>query len=276
MIIKNGIRNGYPFLESIRSMVDIADEFLISDGYSEDGTYDLLETASKKFPNIKLYRDPWSCSGYGEFIAVMTNKLKERAQCEWVYNLQADEIIHEGMLSKLKRLTDGSPSQFGSYAVTFLHFVGDFYHVETNPGYDTAVRLVPNVEKNYVADDGWTFRGELEPIGLIKSPPLFHFGWVFSKDNIFKRKNQAENIHREQESYQQDYEFCKEIEEKFDENPDMFLGWQRKMLSYRKIRKYVGDYPQAALRLLTRGNVSYEPDLEILDLAITPHVVSQN
>ena len=56
MIIKNGIKNGYPFLESIRSIIDVADEFLISDGYSDDGTYEYLEAAAEKYKNISQKR----------------------------------------------------------------------------------------------------------------------------------------------------------------------------------------------------------------------------
>lgn len=268
MIIKNGIKNGYPFLESIRSIVDVADEFLISDGYSEDETYAYLEVASKKFSNIRLYRDHWNISKHGEAIAVMTNMLKARARCDWVYNLQADEVIHESFLQSLRYLTQQKKDRYGSYGLKFLHFVGDFCHIETKPGYDVAVRLAPNNEGNFIADDGWTFRGGIEPIGVINQPPLFHFGWVYSKSNIFKRKNQAANIYMEQDSYQEDNKFCKEIEGQFDENPDAFYGWQRKMLSARKIRKYTGGYPMVVKQLLKNGNLTYMPDVRILELEI--------
>ncbi len=35
--IRNGIVQGYPFLETIASALPICDEFLVSDGYSTDG-----------------------------------------------------------------------------------------------------------------------------------------------------------------------------------------------------------------------------------------------
>jgi len=268
MIIKNGIKNGYPFLESIRSIVDIADEFLISEGYSEDETYEYLLAAEKKFPNIILFRDEWSTSNFGESIAEITNKLKERAKCDWVYNLQADEVFHEDILPKLRKLSAQGMVPYHSVALKFLHFVGDFFHVEAQPGYDVAVRLVPNSEQFFVVEDGWTFGGDLEPIGMIESPPLFHFGWVYGRNNIYKRKNQAQNIYKAQESYQKDLKFCLEVDRNFDKNQDDYHGWQRKMLAYRKIRPYRGDHPHVARHLLEKGNVSYEPDLSILDLEI--------
>lgn len=269
MIIKNGVKNGYTFLESIRSIVDVADEFLISDGYSEDATYSYLEAAARKFKNIKLYRDRWDTSKHGEAIAIMTNKLKARADCDWIYNIQADEVIHEDFLPVLHQLKNQRNPEYRSFAVKFLHFVGNFDYVETKPGYDVAVRLVPNVKECFVSGDGWTFEGDIYPMGVIESPPLFHFGWVYARNNIFKRKNQAEYIYQDVEVYQKDYEFCREIEDKIDENPEDYLGWQRKMLSSRRVRRYEGGYyPKVALHLINKGNIHYVPDPGVLEIEI--------
>lgn len=269
MIIKNGIRNGYPFLESIRSIVDAADEFLISDGYSDDGTYDYLCAAANKYSNIKLYQDTWPASEFGESIALVTNQLKARARCDWVYNIQADEVVHETILPKFHRLTTTQTNKFASFALRFLHFVGDFHHIETNPGYEYAVRLVPNAENVSAVSDGWTFDGNVEPVGIIKYPPLFHFGWVYSKNNLYKKKNHAENIFRGDEPCQKEYQFCHEIEKQIEEKPDAFIGWQRKLLAYRKIRRYEGGYPKVAQHLLKRDNFEYEPDPSVLDMDLS-------
>ncbi len=268
MIIKNGIKNGYPFLESIRSMVDIADEFLISDGYSEDDTYAYLMAAGEKFPHITLYRDEWSASSFGESIADITNRLKDRARCDWVYNLQADEIVHEELLSQIKKISTQAPAPYQSIGLKFLHFVGDFYHVETRPGYEVAIRMVPNGQQAFVAGDGWTFAGAVDPVGVIESPQVFHFGWVYCKNNIYKRINQARHIYTEQPSYLDDLKFCVEVERNVDNDPESVFGWQRKMLAYRKIRSYKGSYPAVAEHLLERGNMTYEPDLGVLDMEI--------
>jgi glycosyltransferase involved in cell wall biosynthesis len=266
MVIRNGVKNGYTFLESIRSIVDVADEFLISDGHSTDGTYDYLKAAAKRFKNINLFQDEWTTSNHGEAIAVMTNTLKARANCKWIYNIQADEVVHESFLPKLLYLTEQNQSDYRSFAVKFLHFVGDFFHVETNPGYRFAVRLVPNCENIQIVGDGWTFDGDINPVGFITDPPLFHFGWVYARNNIFKRKHQAKYIYQDEETYQKDYEFCREIEKSIDENSEDFSGWQRKMLSSRRIRNYRGTYPKVALHLLEKGNMTYHPDPYILNI----------
>jgi hypothetical protein len=277
MIIKNGVTNGYPFLESIRSVVEVADEFLISDGYSEDDTYDFLEAAAEQFRNIMLYRDRWHISGHGEVVAAMTNKLADRARCNWIYNIQADEVMHESMLPKIQYLKTLSGSNVNSFGVRFLHFVGDFYHVETKPGYSHAVRLASNIQDIRAVGDGWTFGGGIYPIGMVEEPPLFHFGWVYARNNISKRKHQAKHIHADEKIYQKDYIFCCEIEKDMDEKPEDLVGWQRKMLASRRIRPYEGDYPRVASHLLERGNLTYEPDIKVLKMpALVQHQSQEN
>ena len=59
MIAKNVIRQGYPFAEAIASALPICDEFLISDGYSDDGTFEMLQKISSLNKKIKLSRTEW-------------------------------------------------------------------------------------------------------------------------------------------------------------------------------------------------------------------------
>jgi hypothetical protein len=47
MIVRNVISQGYPFLEAIASVLPICDEFLVSDGYSDDGTFEVLSEVSR-------------------------------------------------------------------------------------------------------------------------------------------------------------------------------------------------------------------------------------
>ena len=58
MIVKNVVCQGYPFLEAIVSALPVCDEFLISDGFSTDHTWDALQLLKAKYPvKIKLLQD---------------------------------------------------------------------------------------------------------------------------------------------------------------------------------------------------------------------------
>lgn len=59
MIVKNVLKQGYPFVEAIASALPICDEFLISDGYSTDGTFEILKRISSLNKKIRIFRYNW-------------------------------------------------------------------------------------------------------------------------------------------------------------------------------------------------------------------------
>ena len=60
MILKNAISQGYPFLEAIIAALPICDEFLVSDGNSQDGTWEALQFLHRRHSDkILLFRDEW-------------------------------------------------------------------------------------------------------------------------------------------------------------------------------------------------------------------------
>ncbi len=112
MNIKNGISQGYPFVEAIMSGLDLCEEFVISDGYSIDGTYEVLVKLKKRFPKIKLYKIKWndSLNSEGEVIAETANQTKKMCHGLYIFYLQANEIIHEASIKPIKSLLDNHPT----------------------------------------------------------------------------------------------------------------------------------------------------------------------
>ena len=49
MIVKDVVAQGYPFLEAITAALPVCDEFLISEGFSSDYTWDALQWLQQKF-----------------------------------------------------------------------------------------------------------------------------------------------------------------------------------------------------------------------------------
>jgi hypothetical protein len=56
--IKNGQILGYPFLESIKSLLPIVEEFVINVGESEDDTLSLIENLHE--PKIRVIKSKWN------------------------------------------------------------------------------------------------------------------------------------------------------------------------------------------------------------------------
>jgi len=120
MIVKNVVSQGYPFLEAIEAALPLCDEFLVSEGYSYDETWPVLQALQKKHPGkLKLFRDSWNTDiNTGPILAKMTNILKQRCQGDFCLNVQANEILHELSLDELKYL----PVQYPSAEVFLLPF----------------------------------------------------------------------------------------------------------------------------------------------------------
>jgi hypothetical protein len=47
-IVKNGLRLGYPFIESLKSLAPLCDELLVAHGDSNDGTREALNQLAKE------------------------------------------------------------------------------------------------------------------------------------------------------------------------------------------------------------------------------------
>jgi len=188
-VIKNGIRQGYPFWESLKSCLSFADEVVISDGYSDDGTLDVL----KKFiemhedqAKFRLYLDDWNMhrSGCGEVIAAMSAINFRRCEREWVYYLQADEVLHEENSDFVRDIADNHSEEFNSVIFRFAHFIHAWEPLPPGQAYDEAIRMVKNDRRIKFLGDAWTFTGAIAPTcpAGLGPKPIYHLGWVFPKN----------------------------------------------------------------------------------------------
>ena len=195
-IIKNALINGYPFWESLESCLPIADEIVISEGNSDDKTMSYLEKFSERHPGIvKMFHDDWNSvnSPNGEVIAEISNRNLRRCQHNWIYYLQADEIIHPKNYSFI-RMISSSILPVRTVEFGFVHFLESWEPIMpqnplNRPGfYNVAIRMVKNDPKIFLRGDGWTFGGETNPMTLAEWAPqyLYHLGWVFPKNIALK------------------------------------------------------------------------------------------
>ena len=109
MIVKDVLGQGYPFVEAIASALPICDEFLISDGYSTDGTYEVLQRISSLNPKVKVYRYQWPDKKEITVLADVTNELRRKCHFQYIFSVQANEIIHEQSAPFIKALPDMRP-----------------------------------------------------------------------------------------------------------------------------------------------------------------------
>lgn len=195
-IIKNGIRQGYPFWESLQSCLPFANEIVISEGGSDDGTAECIAKFISKYgtsngPEFRVFRDNWNekPSQYGEVIAWISEKNFRRCAYEWVYYLQADEVIHEGNVEFIKSVANGTAGNFNSVSFEFCHFIHSWEPLPKKIAYDQAIRMVRNRHDIKFLGDAWNFQGSIEPVCRPDKIPckLYHLGWVFPENCDIKK-----------------------------------------------------------------------------------------
>lgn len=249
-VIKNGIIQGYPFWESLKSCLEFADEVVISEGCSTDGTRQFIDRFTRVYSDccdFRVYEDDWDRyrSGRGELIAKISDLNMRRCRYEWVYYLQADEVLHPDNSWFVRDIAMNHP-EFNSVSFRFAHFIGSWEPLPKNGGaYNEAIRFTRNRKDIRFLGDAWNFQGAVKPIcpAGLSPKPVYHLGWVFPQ-NIDHKKLGHAALYSNMKEYQKGIEDARRrIEQGHD---------------YKAIEKTgeFDDYPPGVKRLF--GMVAYQ------------------
>ena len=150
MIVKNVLEQGYPFVEAIASALPICEEFLISDGYSTDGTFETIEKISKLNSKVKVFRQEWPNIKSANALTEVTNGLRKKCRFEYIFSVQANEIIHEDSAPFIKALPNMLPYA-DTFSFPYLQLLNKCKLTE-----EFRLRFAKNLPSIEARDDGWT------------------------------------------------------------------------------------------------------------------------
>jgi hypothetical protein len=116
--------DGYPYVESIKSMLGFCDEVVVVDGCSTDGTYEELEKLAAEDERIQLYQNPWDLEEPG---MDGMQKAFARALCSnpFLWQQDCDEVVHESDYNKVKLLTKRFPQEADILHLPIVELWGD-------------------------------------------------------------------------------------------------------------------------------------------------------
>jgi ADP-heptose:LPS heptosyltransferase/glycosyltransferase involved in cell wall biosynthesis len=119
---------GYPFVESIRSMLGFCDEVVVVDGCSTDGTYEILQKLAAEEPRIRLEQNPWDFDEPG---MDGLQKTFARGFCtnEFLWQQDCDEVVHEDDYEKIRLLTKRFPKNVDVLHLPIIELWGNGEHV---------------------------------------------------------------------------------------------------------------------------------------------------
>ena len=187
--IKNGQILGYPFIESIKSILSIVDEFIINVGESEDDTLKMIESIVS--PKIRIIKSKWNDSMKNRGYVYGQQKMVAQFNCtgDWAFYIEGDEIYHENELQKIKTsmVKYMDDSNVEALAFNFYHFYGNGNSYLDSPGwYRSEARVIKNSLRSYAPDglfwlvlDG-NKKGRYPRAKHIDAY-CYHYGWVRSE-----------------------------------------------------------------------------------------------
>jgi glycosyltransferase involved in cell wall biosynthesis len=190
--IKNGQILGYPFLQSIQSILPIVDEFIINVGNSDDDTLELIR--SIKDSKIRIIHSIWNESMQDRGFVYGQQKMIAQYNCtgDWAFYIEGDEVYHEDDLGKIQNSMQKYLNNPNVEALVFdfYHFYGNYNSILDSPGwYRSEARIIKNSIRTY-APDGlfWLVldnnkKGRYPRAKKIDSH-CFHYGWVRSEEQM--------------------------------------------------------------------------------------------
>ena len=198
--IKNGQILGYPFLESIQSILPIVDEFIVNVGESEDGTLELIKSIPSQ--KIKIIHSIWNDKMRDRGYVYGQQKMISQFNCagDWAFYIEGDEIYHENELDKIKKSMEMHLNDPNVEALVFdfHHFYGNANTILDSPGwYRSEARIIKNSVRSY-APDGlfWLVldsnKKSRYPRAKHTGANCYHYGWVRSEEEMNLKSNKVQ------------------------------------------------------------------------------------
>jgi hypothetical protein len=190
--IKNGQILGYPFIQSIKSILPIIDEFVINVGISEDDTLDKIKAIND--PKIRIINSYWNDKMTDRGFVYGQQKMIAQYNCtgDWAFYVEGDEIYHENDLDRIYISMKESLDKTDVEALLFdfYHFYGNGNSYLDSPGwYRTEARIIKNSIRTY-APDGlfWLVldrnKNGRYPRAKHTGAKCYHYGWVRSEHQM--------------------------------------------------------------------------------------------
>jgi len=194
--LRNGQKLGYPFVPSIRSILPIVDEFVIALGPCDDETENMVRAIGD--PKIRIIHTTWNERMRGDYSVggFVYGQQKSIAlfNCtgDWAFYLEADEVLHEQDLPKIRAAMEKhlNNERVEALAFDYLHFYGNKNTVAWSPGwYRSEVRILRNTIPAWSSEalffnvvDG--HKKSRYPRAAHTGATIYHYGWVRSEEQM--------------------------------------------------------------------------------------------
>ena len=225
----------YPIKESILSILPICDEFvfILGKGDEDDNTLEILQSIDS--PKLKIIHTEWDTEKFpnGMENAHQTDIAISHCTGDWLFYLQADEVVHEKYLPVIQKRCEEllNRKEVEGLLFKYKHFFGDYNHYINHHGwYQNEIRIVRNHPDIHSFESAQSFRRipnfdgksyrKSEGTHLLKVSTvdayIYHYGWVRPPKYMQSKKKALDSIHKGDKKAESLY---KERDEEFDYGP---------------------------------------------------------
>jgi hypothetical protein len=123
-LVANAVRLDFPILEALGSILPLCHELIVNVGPSDDGTPDLVRGLGD--PRLRIIEGPWDLSQGSAVLGVETQRALELARGDWAIYIQADEVLHEDGMDRLRASLERAADdrRVEGLFMDFVHFYG--------------------------------------------------------------------------------------------------------------------------------------------------------
>jgi hypothetical protein len=197
--LRNGVELGFPFEQSIRSLLPIVDEFVIAVGKSRDDT--LQKILAIGDPKIRIIETCWNERMSHRGFVYAQQKMIAQYACtgDWAFYLEGDEVLHESELTAIRDSVARHHDNPRVEALVFdyYHFFGSRNLIATGPSwYRRECRLIRNTIRTYAPDGQYWLvtenhkRGR-NPRAALANAHIYHYGWIRQLEKMQKKMDQV-------------------------------------------------------------------------------------
>lgn len=186
--LRNGTILGYPYVESLKSLLAVCDEVVVAVGDSDDDTFEQVQAIND--PRLKIIQTTWNENMQDRGYTYAQQKMIAQFNCtgDWAFYLEGDEVIHEQDYATIRAAMEKHLDDKEVEALVF-----DYYHFYGSPTtyaysprwYRRAPRIIRNSVRSW-APDGlfWLIMSENKrgryPNAALAGCHLYHYGHVRS------------------------------------------------------------------------------------------------
>ena len=154
--VQNGIYFDFHIIEMLKHHLPLADEIIVNEGYSTDGTYEAIKDLD---PKIRIFRNKWDVSDPNAYYVKFKEQARKMCTGDWCILLDADEFIPEWEFQRLRQYLSGTDKMI--VPLRFTHFYGNYKVYIAKLGKflpQSGLRIHRNMESIQVFGDGSTVR----------------------------------------------------------------------------------------------------------------------